>query len=170
MDIKYLFRAKKKEMKPENEYYCPNGWVFGETLFTATSEEEPYEDEAFLLPLGISSEAYYKQPYNFRANSDMFEVMLSKVDRSTICRYTNKNDVEKMPIFAGDIIEGTLSSQWRKCKIKCIVVDRGSCFECVRIESPENGCKENHKLMFAKDIRVIGNVWDNPELLGETNG
>lgn len=171
-----LFRAKKKEMKPENEHYCPNGWVFGQTLFQATADEPvndtvnnkddtvSFPEEFYILPHGVSAEAYYKGKYEFRANDVVFEVMLSKIDETTLCRYTNKKDKDGNYIFSGDIVEGTIVSQWGKAKIQCLVIDKGSVFECQNIKHGST-----HKLMFAKDIHVVGNIWDTPELLGETN-
>lgn len=169
-----LFRAKKKNMSLENERYCPNGWVFGKTLFQATANEPLsidtandtvndsvfFPEEFYLLPYGVSAESYYKGKYEFRANDVVFEVMLSKIDETTLCRYTNKRDTEGNYIFSGDIVEGTIVSQWGKAKIKCVVIDKGHFFECQQIEH-----NTSHKLMFAKDIRVIGNIWDTPELL-----
>lgn len=80
-----------------------------------------------------------------------------KID--TIGQYTGLCDKNGTKIFEGDIVKGTIVSQWAKQEIICVVRYVNDKF--VTIEDN----KWEHSLMFAKKIEVIGNIYDNPELL-----
>lgn len=82
----------------------------------------------------------------------------------TLGEYTGRKDKNGTSIFEGDIIKGTITSAWAKQEIVCVVKYIGNSFVSV-----ENGVWE-HNLMFAKKVEVIGNIYDNPELLEASNG
>lgn len=79
----------------------------------------------------------------------------------TVGQYTNNNDINDVKIFENDIVKGTISSAWAKEEIVCVVKFIKDGFYCIS----KNGDK--YKLMFAKNIEVIGNIIDNPELMEE---
>lgn len=79
-------------------------------------------------------------------------------------QYTGRTDKNGKKIYDGDIVKGTISSAWSKSEIICKVVYNRDGFYCYD-KRPRNEGWWEHKLMFAKDIEVIGNIYDNPELL-----
>lgn len=81
----------------------------------------------------------------------------------TLGEYTGRKDKNGTSIFEGDIIKGTITSAWAKQEIVCVVKYLGNSFVSV-----EDG-KWEHSLMFAKNVEVIGNIYDNPELLEVSN-
>lgn len=88
------------------------------------------------------------------------------INPETLGQYTGLEDKNGKMIFEGDIVKGTISSAWGKGDIVCKVEYNRDGFYCYDKRPRDEGWWE-HKLMFAKNIEVIGNVWDNPELLGE---
>lgn len=90
--------------------------------------------------------------------------MLITVDGETVCQYTGLKDKKGTKIFEGDIVKGTIVSQWAKEEIVCYVEYQNDSFVCIEDD------KWKHKLMFAKNIEVIGNIYDNPELLEVADG
>lgn len=81
------------------------------------------------------------------------------VDVKTLGQFTGLCDKNGKKIFEGDIVKGTIVSSWAKQKIKCKVIYEKDRFVCIDIDGGV------HKIMFGKDIAVIGNIYDNPELL-----
>ena len=71
-------------------------------------------------------------------------------------------DRNRKEIFEGDIVKGTISSAWGKEEIICEVRFENDGYYCIK---KRQGYEYRHKLMFSKKLEVIGNLWDNPELL-----
>lgn len=82
----------------------------------------------------------------------------------TVSQSTGKRDVNGKEIFEGDIVKGTISSAWEKGEIICEVRFENDGYYC--IERRQNN-EYQHKLMFSKKLEVIGNIWDNPNLIEE---
>ena len=84
---------------------------------------------------------------------------MEEVIPKTVVQFTGLTDKNGKKIFEGDIIKGTIVSQWTKRKIICRIV--------WKIDSFVSIDRKNwiHKVKFGKDIEVIGNIYDNPELL-----
>ena len=74
-------------------------------------------------------------------------------------QFTGLHDKNGKEIYEGDIVEGTITSAWAKQKIKCKVIYERDRFICIEIDGWV------HKVMFGKDITVIGNICENPELI-----
>ena len=94
----------------------------------------------------------------------MSTVSWYKVIPETVGQYTGLTDKNGTKIFEGDIVQGTIVSAWNKALIRCEVVYNKDGF--ISVERTRNQDRV-HKVKFAKDIEVIGNIHDNPELLGE---
>ena len=83
----------------------------------------------------------------------------------TVGQFTGLTDKNGKKIFEDDIIQGTITSAWSKSVIRCEVAYIKDGF--YSIEHKRNKELVTHKLGFARDIEVIGNIHDNPELLKE---
>ena len=92
-----------------------------------------------------------------------------EVDPLTVCQYTGLTDKNGKKIFEGDIVNREI-----------ILKDNKICFEInvVKWNNQEARfdlyCGEDFTVRFnywiACHCEIIGNIHDNPELLGETNG
>ena len=153
-----LFKGKKKQGE----------WVYGDLI--QIHEEAPYW---YILPEGISAEMYEDEPYHFRQNDVMCSVALAKVIPETIGQFIGLTDKNKKKIFEGDIVDATISIN--DCSRDRVRYETGR----YEVKYHTKHCyfylaKEGNNLLFdgnwyyyLKDIEVIGNIHDNPELLGE---
>lgn len=91
-----------------------------------------------------------------------------EVIKQTVGQFTGLTDKNGKKIFEDDIIQGTITSAWAKSVIRCEVAYIKDGF--YSIEHKRNKELITHKLGFARDIEVIGNIHDNPELLEGDNG
>lgn len=90
------------------------------------------------------------------------------VDENTICQYTGLTDKNGKKIFEGDILrhadETILKTVWNDRKY-------GFAAQCVKGSVLLKDCKWGLWEFESDEVEVIGNVFDNPELLkGEKNG
>ena len=156
-----LFRAKKIE----------NGaWVEGDLI--QLSEDDDYW---YILPDGVSGEMYEKQPYHFRENDVMCEVALAYVDKDTVSEYTGLRDKNGKRIFEGDIVAVPCD---RRGNEYIGVVEFGEIPNgdyrytgfYIKWDNPDIVGSVRCSLLWWRDtkdryLKVIGNKWDNPELL-----
>lgn len=85
-----------------------------------------------------------------------------EVDCNTICEYSGLKDKNGNEIFEGDFVKGTISSAWNKEEIICEVRFEDDGYYCVETRQ---GYEYKHKLRFSKKLEVVGNVFDNPNLI-----
>ena len=84
----------------------------------------------------------------------------------TIGQYTGLTDKNGTKIFEGDIVEGHCHSQWSHRLQRCVVVyDQDSFKSRHYLNYPNEEHYFEYKVLFSKDVIVIGNIHDNPELL-----
>ena len=89
-----------------------------------------------------------------------------EVKAETIGQYTGLTDKNGKKIFEGDIVEGNCHSQWSHRLQRCVVVyDRDSFKSRHYLIFPNEKHYFEYKVLFSKDVVVIGNIHDNPELL-----
>ena len=81
------------------------------------------------------------------------EIELADEGRYELMQYTGMKDVKGVEIYEGDILQ---SEHYFKYK----VVFKGDCWRC---ESLKNSRFKNR--FIGRDLKVIGNIYENPELL-----
>ncbi len=84
------------------------------------------------------------------------------IDPETICQYTGLTDKNGKKIWEGDILEGHLDDKFPEdvTRVKVIWHESGW-------KTEEPGCDDKEYLdeFDAENFEVVGNVFDNPELL-----
>ena len=88
-----------------------------------------------------------------------------EVDPKTVGQYTGVTDKNGTKIFEGDIIEGHRSSQWNHELMRCVITYNRDHFEARYYPRGIHDNYFTYKTMFSKDVVVIGNIYDNPDLM-----
>ena len=146
MSREILFKAKAINRDDDNGYYRTNykngDWVYG--LVTKL-----FDDRFENCPAAMK-------------NTD--GVSGIEVDYNTICQYTGQNDKYNNKIFENDIVrdvdeEITMLVRWDEEESKYVLDDYAS-----------DGCiMDTYGFgdFYDSSLEVIGNVFDNPELIGK---
>ena len=94
------------------------------------------------------------------------------VDPDTVGECTGLRDKNGKLIFEGDIVEGHCHSAWSHCLQRCVVAYGRDRFEARHHIDGIDSEYYTYRVLFSKDVVVVGNVTDNPELLkgGEGDG
>lgn len=116
----------------------------------------------------------YGFPYVARKNavkinwycSDFGNMRTDEVNPETVGQYTGLTDKNERKIFEGDIIEGHRHSQWNHELMRCVIAYNRDHFEARHYTRGIHGNYFTYKTVFSKDVVVIGNIYDNPELIG----
>ena len=140
-----IFRGKRK---------ANNEWVVGNYFYDPDLEYNHIMGFDYYNEEGIQRE--------------FFDV---EVIPETVGQYTGLTDKNGKKIFEGDIIEGHCHSQWSHRLQRCVVAYERDGFEA-RHYVMQGGEERyyTYKVLFSKDVVVIGNITDNPELLkGDEN-
>lgn len=120
------------------------------------------------------NEWLYGFPYITRKNavkinwycSNFGSMITDEVDPETVGQYTGLTDKNGRKIFEGDIIEGHCHSQWNHELMRCVIAYNRDHFEARHYTNGIHGNYFTYKTVFSKDVVVIGNIYDNPELIG----
>ena len=94
------------------------------------------------------------------------------VDTSTVGQYTGLKDKNGKRIFEGDVVEGHCHSAWSHDLQRCEVAYGRDGFEARHhVNCGEDGWRYyTYRVLFSKDVVVIGNIHDNPELVKDGEG
>lgn len=136
------FRAKTTK-KENREHAFNNIWVEGDLV--------------------VSRDKYYIHPRAnaFQVTNELSKlIVLHEVIPETIEQYTGLTDKNGKKIFEGDIVKGEICLPY--ADLTCIVGWEGCRFIIRDINSDYT-----YVLVEGFDIEVIGNIYDNPELLWE---
>ena len=88
-----------------------------------------------------------------------------RVEPETVGQFTGLTDKNGKKIFEGDIVEGHCHSQWRHDLQRCEIAYGRDGFEARHHVKQGNVQRYySYKVLFSKDVVVIGNIHDNPEL------
>lgn len=146
----HLFRGKRKK---------DDKWAVGGFHKWETRQPCPFNDELSL------DEVKYLIIGNTNADWNMpREICATEVDPETVGQYIGSVDKNKVRIFEGDILKAKVRcGRYYKNKIGCVVYDGLALQFVLKIQS-ENGY-DYKPIPFANYCEVIGNIYDNPELL-----
>lgn len=85
----------------------------------------------------------------------------------TLGQYTGLTDKNGKKIFEGDIVEGHCHSAWRHDLQRCEVAYGRDGFEARHyVNCGDEWRYYTYRVLFSKDVVVIGNIHENPELIG----
>lgn len=152
MNKEILFRGKRIIEPIKIDRYAPDGWVYGGLI-------EVDDEEAYILPYDISGEMYRNRPYRFRANDFEYTIMLAEVDPKTIGQFTGLTDKNGNKIFEGDIVKVTTGIEGYKSTYHSAIQEvKYNAESGIAVFLPF----DNSDMV---EVEVIGNIYDNPELL-----
>ena len=113
-----------------------------------------------LLNVGVDYD-YAIRTYGGREHGQV-----NAVNGKTVGQYTGLTDKNGKKIFEGDIVEGHCHSQWSHRLQRCVVeYDRDTFVARHYVEQGGVMRYYSYKVLFSKDVVVIGNIHDNPELM-----
>lgn len=153
-----LFKAKRKD---NGEWV--EGWLFKTQEHTYIAYDRQFDDDLFFSPKNI----------------------FIPIDENTICQYTGLTDKNGNKIWENDIVKQSFykilgneieSEEISGCEIGVVVIipTKGTCMKNPLQYVEVNGEIEKNfeKTKMYKGVcqyrcEVIGNIFDNPELIGE---
>ncbi len=149
----YKFRGKNKDI----------GWVYGQ------------------LAYDINGNAYIIQEVELDSSYELeetilFATMWYRVDKETVGQYTGRKDKNGKEICEGDILtipEWLINDNQEVCV--CIYDQENTVSDIIGFGLyTTDGYSGKFKILVYSDewdeFKVIGNIYDNPELLGGNNG
>ena len=135
-----------------------NKWAYGGLI---------QADDYCIIDQG--NELYVERDYNFRGDTHFFQLSGVMCDEKTVGQFTGLLDKNGKEIYEGDII--SVNGKYPKL-VKYI--DDYACFCLANITdlnkkwiSPWQQVSSSWWNDFKREIRVIGNIYDNPDLIKE---
>ena len=129
-------------------------WVYG--YFVYCHDEYEFDEPRVAEIIETDAARSYTGEYNYwKAHS---------VNPETVGQYIGLKDAKDNKIFEGDVLTN--------CRTQCVIGYLESSFTYRHIGSMYEDCIDDNEYgMSFEDYEIIGNIWDNPELLEvEKNG
>ena len=149
-NVNNLFRAKTTKKENENHGFN-NVWVYGDLL--------------------TNKGVHYIHPQNnvFRLDGELAKILIAhEVLSETIGRFFGLTDKNGTKIFEGDFLKYKLKERINDVYIYGhVVYNQDTCEFVVSSIVEEFIIPDKDFFNNIEDIEVIGNIYDNPELLGE---
>ena len=130
-------------------------WVYG-GLF-----KEPAPPQCFEKTLEDKYWIVYPDPRYMPDWNLPYQMVRTDVDKETVGQYTGSKDKNGKEIYEGDIVKVFTNKEWRIGKI--IYEHSGFTIDVANNKELEYG----RTSIIEKLVEVIGNIYDNPELLEE---
>ena len=105
----------------------------------------------------------------YEKDRSIIQTVAHEVDPSTVGQFTGLTDKNGKRIFEGDIVEGHCHSAWSHRLQRCGIAYGRDGFEARNHIDGLGSDYYTYRVQFSKDVVVIGNIHDNPELLEAPN-
>ena len=129
-----------------------------EILFRAKRIDKGEWVNGYITRIKHSDDKGKVETYYFNALDELGWVAECAVYAETVCQYTGLTDKNGRKIFEGDIVK--IHYEYLEDSICKVIFNQG-----MFIGELVNGCEESIQRS-KEDMEVIGNIFDNPELLG----
>lgn len=113
--------------------------------------------------------AYFPKNDNYPATIYTDDGLGASVDPATVGQYTGLTDKNGKKIFEGDIVDGS-ETWWASCdpawRSSPVIPVKWDCDICGFDPFADYDC-DCGVYIYGNEVEVIGNIYDNPELLEE---
>ena len=134
------YRGKNKDI----------GWVYGQLVYDINGNTYIIQEVELDSSYGLEETILYA-------------TMWYRVDKETIGQYTGLHDKNEKEIYEGDIVR---VRKWSSFEIEVVKFAKGCFYAGMHYGS---STRSTVKLIQPKLTEVIGNIYENKELLNETN-
>ena len=149
-----------KNLKFRAKRYSDGEWVYGSGVIFC-------DDCCFI---DKRDECYIQRPYAFRGNTHFIELASVLCLDNTVCQFTGIKDKNGKEIYDGDIIRSFDSNgneiihyiTWRETEARFVAV-----YDYINKWHIDLTCGLHQKWIDEYGKEIIGNIYDNPEILNK---